>query len=172
MVARFQVVRDQHLCPRCANPDRSPIERAHAPFCAASHQSRCSDLCARFGARVLSGSRISRPDQIDSYGVASPWTLLRSMTKRCRFVFTAPCPGRPECSVAGPVAEGDAVRDRLRKFLYGLVSIEFVPCPVCGRTLKTDTEGGGRWHLPRPKGYLEAICRQQHGTDHGVPVRW
>jgi len=50
---------------------------------------------------------------------------------------------------------------------------ETTPCPVCGRRLDTTpNQVGGGWTLPRPHGQLEALCKDQHGTDHGVPIHW
>ena len=67
-------------------------------------------------------------------------------------------------------------RSRLLTFLYRAVSVEFVPCPACGRELRVDSAGGNAggayWYLERPAGELEAICGKQHGTDHNVPFHW
>lgn len=49
-------------------------------------------------------------------------------------------------------------------------------CPVCGRPVdampNTMMSKGGPMSVPRPKGELEALCHQQHGTDHHVPIHW
>jgi hypothetical protein len=67
-------------------------------------------------------------------------------------------------------------RSRFRTFLHRAASVEFVPCPACGRELRVDSAGGnaegGYWYLDRPAGALEALCGTQHGTRHHVPIRW
>ena len=61
--------------------------------------------------------------------------------------------------------------ERSRFFYEGVV-----PCPACGRDLKTGPSNahvsGSHFHLERPAGQLEAICGEQHGTEHHVPIRW
>lgn len=49
-------------------------------------------------------------------------------------------------------------------------------CPVCGRGVNAipNTVAGpvGPLSMPRPVGELEALCHQQNGTDHQVPIHW
>jgi hypothetical protein len=49
-------------------------------------------------------------------------------------------------------------------------------CPVCGLPVKAQRTAqhprGGLFVGSRPKGELEALCHQQNGTDHQVPIHW
>jgi hypothetical protein len=66
---------------------------------------------------------------------------------------------------------------RLRSFWTRLLNGDGgIKCPVCGLPVHVQPTApypaAGPFIGARPKGELEALCNEQNGTDHEVPIHW